>query len=626
MTGSELTRVFMNALCPPPDQPVSEWAEQNRMLVSESSAAPGKWQSEKYQIDVMDAFTDSRVEKIIMMFGSQVGKTEMMLNMMLRAIDLDPGPIAYVNATVQFSEDFSKRRFEPAARACESVKDKLTNNRSRKGGDTSSTVTMKTFAGGSAAFIGSSSPVDLAGRPIRYVFGDEIDRWPRSAGTEGDPMKLIERRATTFLNRKLVFVSTPTLKGESRIEAEYLLGTQEQWQIKCPSCGTYHYVKWDDIRYEHAQKTVNGKTTFKIKNARWRCPTCGNDFTERKVKDAPAKWIAGNPDALKERRTRSFQMNALLSPWSRWADIIREYLEAGKDVNLLQVFFNTQMGESWAQAESNELPDKLHARRENYSCDVPDGALVLTMGIDTQDDRFEYEIVGWGEGEESWGIRRGVIMGRIDSQDTWEELRDVMRQVFYRSDGREMQVSCAFIDSGGHFTQEVYRNAILSQHTGLKLYPIKGISGDNRQYVEMARSRSAGLMFNIAVDSGKAAIMYNAQLEKPGAGYMHFPANDGFGYDSAFFKSLISERMGAFKFKGKQRMGWHKIYERNEALDCRNYARAVFRGFDWQLKERRKLYSTPPIKPSEKDVRQITSNKPKRKSTQRCISRGLGVI
>lgn len=623
MTGSDLTRAFLKALCPPPDVSVSQWAEENRILVSESSAAPGKWRTEPYQREVMDAFTDNHVEKIIMMFGSQIGKTEMMLNMMFRAIDIDPGPIAYVNATALFSEDFSKRRFEPAARVCESLAGKLTGNRSRKGGDASSTVTMKTFSGGSAAFIGAGSPVDLAGRPIRYVFGDEIDRWPRSAGSEGDPMKLVERRTATFLNRKLVFVSTPTIKGESRIEAEYLLGTQEQWKVKCPGCGKMQYIAWDDIRYNHLAKKVHGKITYYIKNVRWKCPDCGEEYTERRIKDAPAQWIARNPDALQERRTRSFQMNALMSPWARWTDIIREYLEAGNDANLLQVFFNTQMGESWAQAETNELPNKLHERREEYAADVPDEALVLTMGIDTQDNRLEYEIVGWGEGEESWGVRYGVIPGRADTANVWQELEKAMRTPFKRADGREMHVMCAFIDSGGHFTQEVYKAAQVFQRKGLKLYPIKGMSGESRQYVEMSRSHNAGIMFNIAVDSGKAAILYNAAIKDAGPGYMHFPGNEGRGYDTDYFKSLISERIGPYKHNGRQKVGWHKVYERNEALDCRNYARAVFKGFDWQLSERKKLFE-PETPPAQRDIR--TPPKKPRKRGTRCVSRGLGPI
>ena len=579
MTGRDLERAFLNALRPPRRQTVSEWADENRVLVSESSSAPGRWRTQDYQKEIMDAFTDSAVQRIVLMWGAQVGKTEIMLNCMMYSIAIDPGPIAYVNATTLFSEDFSKRRFAPAVRVCEPCANLIADVRSR---DSSNTITMKTFPGGSAAFLGASSPVELAGRPIRYVFGDEIDRWPRSAGTEGDPIKLIERRAETFRGRKLIYVSTPTVKGDSRIEKEFLLGTQEELTFACPGCGALHPLEFKQIIYDHTRKTAPaGGTQFKIRNIRWHCPDCGGAFDERTVKAAPVFWQAAAPEALKERATRSFHMNAFLSPWARWQDIVREYLEAGKDRERLQVFYNTRLGEAWQDVDMSSQVDVLFMRREIYGCDVPEGVKILTCGVDTQDNRLEYEVVGWGGGDESWGIRRGILPGRPDTDAPWDALEELLKFKFVRADGAHMGIRCTFMDSGGHFTQEVYQRTHAMQRRGIKIFAIFGREGADKAYVTMSRKQGAGLIFQIGVDSGKAAIMYAASIDEPGEGYMHFPRDAGFGYERDYFSSLLSEKMGLHVFRGRQRMGWHKIYERNEALDCRNYARAAYKGFDW---------------------------------------------
>lgn len=623
MKSEDMVRDFLLMLRPPRRQTVSEWADANRVLVSESSSAPGHWRTDAapYQREVMDSFTDRSVERIVLKWGSQVGKTEIMLNSMFYAMEADPGPIAYVNATTLFSEDFSKRRFTPAARACPCISTLLGEGKSR---DSAGTIGLKTFPGGSVAFIGASSPVELAGRPIRYIFGDEIDRWPLSAGSEGDPVGLIERRAETFRNRKLVLVSTPTTR-DSRIEKEFLLGTQEHLEFCCPGCGEWHALEFRDIRYDYVETQLTDGRQFKIRRIEWCCPDCGALYPERAVKHAPQRWRARAPEALRERRTRSFHMNAFLSPWARWHDLVREYLEAGVDPERLKVFYNTRMGEIWDASlhESSTLPGELFARREDYPAEIPDDALILTLGADVQDARVEYEVVGWGEAEESWGIQRGVILGRPDAPDVWDALQELMLRRFLRADGRAMTVRVGFIDSGGHYTQEVYRRTRAFQKKGIKLFPIKGVTGDDRQYVEMSRSRRiGGILFNIAVDSGKNAIMYNATIGEAGPGYMHFPKDEQCGYSQEFFYSLISERLGPYiNRSGRRVMGWHKVYDHNEALDCRNYARAAFKGFDWPFQALRQKYDRPAPSQGEGARRQASVLR----AGTRVISRGVKI-
>lgn len=568
---------------PPRRMTVSEWADEKRILVSDTSAEPGRWRTDRapYQREVMDAFGQSGVWKIVLMSGSQVGKSEIELNMMGSAIDNDPGPMLYVQPTEDVAEDYSKRRIAPLIASCPDIRDKFA---AVKGRDAGNTITMKNFAGGSLAIVGANSPSKLASKPIRYLFLDEIDRFPASAGTEGDPIKLAERRTETFRhNRKVVLTSTPTIRGASKIEEQYMKGTQEEWRIGCPQCGGYSYIRFDDIRFEREAYDAGGEKRYKVWNVRWRCPKCGLEMPEHAVKRLPGKWVSINPTALEEG-IRSFRMNAFVSPWSDWRAIVIEFLNAKDDPEQLKTVVNTLFGESWEVRDRSGVPEKMYARREHYDAEVPTGVLVLTMGIDTQDNRLEYEVVGWDRHEQSWGISRGVIPGRADSPAVWEEVDALLDREWRLKNGMRMRILGTFIDSGGHFTQEIYREC--ARRESRRIWPIKGEGGSGKAFVRpMKRSEGTGgaVRFIISVDAGKEAIMYATKLEQPGPKYMHYPIDYRCGYDEEYFRGLISERQVIHRRGGSNVVVWEKTYERNEPLDCRDYALAVYRYFNWDF-------------------------------------------
>ena len=570
---------------PPALMNVSEWADKYRVLVSESSATPGPWRTDKapYQREIMNAFTQPGVWQIVVMAGAQVGKTEIALNMMGRAIDLDPGPMLFVQPSDTFAEDFSKRRVAPMIRVSPALRNKVYEAKSR---DTSNTITMKTFPGGSVAFTGANSPTDLAGRPIRYAFLDEIDRYPASAGTEGDPVSLTEKRTITFLgNRKVVKTSTPTIKGVSKIEKAYTAGTQEEWHTQCPHCGAFSFIRLQNIKYDSEKyEDEEGNPHYRISHVRWICPTCAAGTSEREAKRCPAKWVSKNPEAL-QRGIRSFRLNAFMSPFYSWHDICEEFMEKKDDPERLEVFVNTILGETWEVREHNTQPENLFARRETYAAEIPDGVLVLTMGIDTQDNRLEYEVVGWDRNEQSWGISRGIIPGRADDEATWDEVDGLMERVWTRKDGAGLRVMAAFIDSGGHFTEDVYRECAKRNTAGKKIWAVKGEGGEGKPLVRQMK-RDGGdrsIKFIVGVDAGKEAIMYATTVPEPGPRYMHFPTGTRCGYDLEFFRGLCSEKMVIHRKQGQNVIAWEKIRDRNEPLDCRNYARAAYRFFHWDF-------------------------------------------
>lgn len=615
----DLARETLDLFRPPKRQTVSQWADENRVLVSESSSEPGPWRTDRapYQREIMDAFTQRGVHEIVVMSSSQVGKSEIELNMMGQAIDNDPGPMLYVQPTDSVAEDYSKRRIAPMIAACPTLRRKIYR---AKGRDSANTITMKLFPGGSLAIIGANSPSDLASKPVRYIFFDEIDRFPPSAGTEGDPIKLAERRTETYRhNRKIVKTSTPTIKGASKIEDAYMKGTQEEWRTQCPHCRQYSYIRFDDVLFDREKfKDPEGKTDYVVTRARWRCPLCQTETPEHEAKRLPAKWFVQNEKAL-ANGIRSFRLSAFMSPWSDWNDIALSFLHAKNDPEMLKVFYNTMLGESFEIREKNGEPDRLYARREHYNAPVPTGVLVLTMGMDTQDNRIEYEVVGWDRDEQSWGIERGVIPGRADSPGVWQEIDGLLEREWETAGGMGMRISASFIDSGGHFTEEVYRQC--ARRALRRLWPIKGKGGLLDSYVRPMKGKTdaGGDGFIIGVDLGKEAIYLNAALEETGPRYMHFPLEERAGYDKAYFKGLFAEQMVIHRVKGQSVIKWEKVYERNEPLDMRNYARAAYKYFRWKFDAIERALR------GEDEEKPITRAQQEKRRTRRVISRGIQI-
>ena len=620
MEKGELLKATYELFRPPRRRTVSQWADENRILVSDSSSEAGRWRTDRapYQREIMDAFTDPKIYEIDVMASAQVGKSEIQLNMIGEAVDEDPGPMMYVQPTKEMAEDYSKRRIAPMISACPTLREKFY---AAKGKDSNNTISMKLFPGGSLAIIGANSPTDLASKPIRYLLCDEIDRFPDSAGTEGDPIALAERRTETFRhNRKIVKCSTPTIKGKSKIEKAFMKGTQDAWRTECPHCRSFSFIRFDDIRFDREEfRDEDGKKDWIVTNARWRCPVCQREIPEAEAKRLPAKWFARNPKAL-ANGIRSFRLSAFMSPWSDWRDIALSFLHAKDDPQLLQVFHNTMLGESWELRESNSEPQQLYGRREHYNAQVPTGVLVMTMGVDTQDNRLEYEIVGWDRDEQSWGIQRGIIPGRPDAPGVWEEIDNLLEQEWEMANGMTLRISATFVDSGGHFTSDVYRQC--ARREMRRVFAIKGEPGDGKAYVRLMKKEKdapKGTRFMIAVDSGKEAILYGAGVEEPGARFMHFPVGDDRGYDLEFFRGLLSEKQMLVRRRGQNVITWEKVHERNEPLDCRNYARAAYKFFHWDFTKVEKILQGEDTEPT------VTRNEAARKRTKRIVSRGIQV-
>ncbi|MBQ7391209.1 MAG: phage terminase large subunit family protein [Clostridia bacterium] len=617
---------------PPEQLTVSQWADKKRKLSQESSAEVGQWRTSRtpYLKDIMDAFNDPVLRHIAVVASSQVGKSECINNMIGYIIDQDPGSILFIQPTTIDAKDYSKLRIAPMIRDTKCLKNKVADPKSR---ESANTILQKSYPGGILTMCGSTEAHALCSKPIRYIFGDERDRWATSAGNEGDPWELATARQITFYNAKSVEVSTPTVKGASAIERAYGDGTMERWKTRCPHCEEYSEITFENIRFEYETTEVGNDKVYDITEIHYVCPCCGGVSSEREIKAQPSKWVADNPDAYKQHQTRSFWLSSWVSPWASWKSTILQYLKAIGNSKKMQVVYNTRFGLLWEDRGDLEDEESVMARREDYGTnedgspvELPEGVLYLTCGVDTQDDRLEYEVVGYGHFDESWGIKKGIIMGRPDTDEVWQRLDDIIDHVYRFKSGIGLRVSTTFVDEGGHFTQDVRMRC--RERLAKKVFAIKGRGGQDIPFTSppkkqkiVVNGRALGMcwVYEIGVDAGKQLIMDNLRVQSPGSKYCHFPRRDDYG--PTYFKGLLSERL-VYKNGHKHPWQWEKIpgHERNEPLDCRDYANAAKKAAspDMDAIERRLRGTTPntqtPV--ATPPNRPQTAHKPQRKGNK----------
>lgn len=574
-----LFSMIAKILSPPPELTVSQWADNYRKLSQEASAEPGQWSTNRapYQREIMDAVNDAGVEEVIIMSSAQVGKTELILNTIGYYIDYDPSPILCLQPTLEMAQTFSKDRLAPMFRDTPVLRGKVKSVKSR---DSGNTILHKVFPGGHITMAGANSAAGLASRPIKVVLMDEIDRYPASAGTEGNPIKLAEKRTATFWNRKKVKVSTPTIKGRSQIEKEYLASSKEEWCVPCPCCGKYQPYEWGRIRFS---------------DVTMGCKFCGEHLEEREWKENPGKWIAAAPEI---RKKRGFHLNELASPWKHWEEIIADFREANRelkehgDAEKMKVWINTSLGETWEEKGKSADEDSLLKRREKYTADLPEGVLLVTAGVDVQDDRFEVEITGWGKGYESWGILYRKIPGDLEKEETWEKLERFLDMELYFQNKSSLLIACTCIDTGGHFTSQAYKFLKKMERKQKCIFGIKGMGGEGIPLVYKVSTNNIEKVriFLLGVDSGKEILMTRLDTAEEGPGYCHFPLNEDRGYDETYIKGLSSEQRVIHFKDGRPVLKWvKKSGARNEPLDLRNYSTAAAEILrpDWDVLERK---------------------------------------
>lgn len=563
---------IVNGLTRNPIQTVTEWANEYRFLSSVSSSEPGKWQTERtpYLQEIMDCLSPNHpCERVVFMKGAQIGGTECGNNWMGFCVCNAPGPMLIVNPTTETAKRTSKMRIDPAIENCPVLREKIKSPRSR---DSGNTMLIKEFPGGILILTGANSAVGLRSMPVRYLFLDEVDGFPDEAGTEGDPVDLAVQRTATFNNRKIFMVSTPTIKDASRIEQAFLEGDQRYFHVPCPHCGHYQVLRWRNVIFDSKNLT---EAVYKCE----KCEGIWHDYQKEEILKK-GKWIATNPDG--NPGVVSFHLSSLYSPhgWTSWTSIAREFLDSKDDPSRLQVWTNTKLAETWEDMAGQAIdPTSLMVRREKWGPELPKQVVILTCGVDVQDNRLELEIVGWGRGEESWSIDYHILYGDPSTPELWAQLDEVLSRKYPHSkDVPDLPIAATCIDSGGHYTDYVINYCHARRLHGV--FAIKGIGGIGKPIWPATASKSYTTkkpVYLIGVNDAKDILMRRLHLEdSSGAGVWHFPMDR----ENEWFEQVTNEVAVKKLSKGRLIREWtpRKNGVRTEGLDCRVYAYAALRG------------------------------------------------
>lgn len=583
-----------DGLRPVPALTVSEWADMHRILSSVESPEPGRWRTDRvpYLREIMDCLSvESEVQEIAVMKGGQVGFTEVGNNAIGYWMTVAPGPILYAQPRREDAEKYSKQRIDPMIRSTPILTKLVAPERSRSA---QNNVRMKSFPGGFLHMIGANSPSALASTPAGKLFGDEIDRWPGDVRGEGNPVKLFRKRAANFgATRKILLGGTPTTAGVSRTEQEMMRSDWRYWFVRCPRCGHEGPIFWNEA-YAPPHVRQAGIRAFVVRwpkddpdRAYLSCPACEKEIDEGRKTEllAGGKWV---PTRTGEGLARGYHISSLYSPagWTPWGECAKEFLDCKRRGPLsLQTFVNLFLGQPWTVPGDAIEVSPLLARLEPYPAEVPARVLMLTAGVDIQDDRVEAEVVGWGHpgagGEEceSWSIAYSIFRGPITSSEVRRELDDFLLHRWQHETGARLSVVATCVDSG-HLTQSVY--SYCRPRADRRVFAIKGQSGDlpivspSTRKPGGKRKGDKGLtLYIVGTDTSKALLYSHLRKPRPGPGYCHFPAKRP-NYDEEYFEQLVSERrVPRVQSDGRVKHVWEMIRDRNEALDCRVYATAA---------------------------------------------------
>lgn len=569
-------------LRPAPRLSLSEWADAHRELSKESSAEPGRFRTDRipYLRGIQDAITDPRIHTVVCQKPAQFGWSTVIENAIGYHMDLDPCPMLLIEPRDRDCQKFSKKRLGPMLRDTPVLRDKVPAAKSR---DPGNTIDEKIFPGGSLTLVGANSPAGLSGDSVRIVYLDEVDRYSESAGSEGDPVDLGKQRTEAFWNRKHVMGSTPGNKETSRIEPAYLESDRRLFFVPCPDCGHEQALQWEGVRWK--KRLEDGTEVLEVprgydgayqelpKTAAYFCSSCGAGWSDAKRFAALrwGKWKATAPFT----GTAGFHGNRLMSDRRTLTEIVESFLLVRPFPERLKVWINTTLGQTWEDRGSKVEDAALLARCEPYGPEVPEQVVVVTAGVDLQDDRLEVDLVGWGRGEENWSLPYTVIRGDPSTALPWRDLDVLLGRELERADGVKLRVAAACIDTGGHHTQAAY--AFCKTRYARRVWAVKGASGGGRTiWPAKASKKNVGRtnLFLIGVDAAKERLYARLKIEDPGPGYCHFPDDRS----EEYFRQLTAERLVTTYHRGFARRSWVKTRPRNEALDGRVYAIAAFEG------------------------------------------------
>jgi phage terminase large subunit GpA-like protein len=577
MADASLYRLaFLEGLRPPAAMTVSEWADEHRILSGKGSAEKGPWRTARtpYLREPMDCLSPSHpTRRVVLMFASQMGKTEVVLNWLGAIIHLWPGPVLLVQPTLDMAKRLNRQRLDPLLRETPVLAERIPPARSR---DSGNTMFLKEFQGGLFVLTGANSGSGLQSMPAAYLAADEVSSYPIEADDKGDPLENAETRTSTFPMGKVLITSTPGTRGACRITEEFeRRSDQRRLAAFMPCCGAREVIRWrEHMRWDRPDGEVY-----------CQCPACGERVAQhhKSTMLAGAAWQA---TATGDGQTAGFHLPAWYAPagWTPWEQIRDEFLRAKGDPLLLKGWVNKRAAESWedeAVARINADGLMTRAAADPYpSGQCPDGVLLLLAAVDVQDTWLEISVWGIGRGEEMWLIWHEQIHGDPAQGEVWEQVDTIRRTEWPRANGGVMTIRHVGVDTGGHFTQEAYEFCRARARDGV--VALKGSStraapalgkGSKQDVNSRGRIMKGGVtLYMVGTDTLKRTIYARLKINSPGPGFVHFGQNA----TDEYLEGLTCERLMPRMVKGFQVLEWQKLSgARNEPLDLCVYCLAV---------------------------------------------------
>ncbi|HMN36645.1 MAG TPA: phage terminase large subunit family protein [Hyphomicrobium sp.] len=548
----QTTRNALSVLKPPARLPLDQWIESNLRLPADVSALPGRVTLWPFQRDMAHSIGDPDVERVTVVKSVRVGFSTLLTATIGSYVANEPSPILLLMPTEADCRDVVVSDLEPIFEATPELNGLLADERTAQG---RSTMLSRRFPGGSLKVIAAKAPRNLRRHNVRVLLIDEADAMESSQ--EGSPIVLAERRTLSFPNRKIVLGSTP-IWDHGHVLTSYRQSDQRIFEVPCPECHAFNEIKWADIQWPEGQPH----------KAAYCCPSCGSiiDETHKLPMVQQGRWRATRPEIVNHH---GYRLNALVSPHTAasWANLATEFVEAKKDPTTLQVFVNTILAEGWRE-EGDELDQAaLTTRREPFSLRaIPPDVLMLTAGVDCQDDRLEAVVIGHGKDGAAFVLSHQVLWGAIASGDVWQELEDLLRATYQHPNGGMLRIDAAVIDSSdGDHQPHVY--AFTRPRMGRRVVAGKGVAGFSRAPIQRSTSKGVSL-FLVGVD----AVKQNLFNRLAGGGSIKFSED----LEPIYFEQLTSERRVVRYVKGSPQRRFERIPGmRAETLDATVYAFAA---------------------------------------------------
>lgn len=562
-----------------------EWADENFYLSAESSYVEGRWETLPFQVAVLNAMGNDEIREVNLMKSARVGYSQMLKAAMAYMLEHKNRNQILFQPTDEAAQSFMKAHIETMIRDVPVVK-ALAPWYEKKHRD--NTMMRKRFSTKRQIFcLGGTAAKNYREKSVDTVIYDELAAFPPDVEKEGSPTFLGDRRLEGSVFRKSIRGSTPKNKGECQIERAFIeSGMTLRFEIPCPHCGSYQALKWGGNEAEFGFKWVDQDAS----SVRYLCEDCGvlGSYSEWMPKQQLGEWVDREVgiktknglewfdlegDLIDAPESVSFHIWTAYSPFTEWKRIVSDFFKAKEDVGKLKTFVNTVLGETWEDASEKIEHDLLYRRRENYLAEVPFGALCLTCAVDVQDDRLEAEVKGWGFGDENFGIEFRLFHGDPARPEIWNELDLFLQKTFKHESGAILKIACTVIDSGGHFTQQVYQ--FVKPREGRRIFAIKGVGGAGRPIISRPSTANKGKikLFSVGTDTVKELVHAQLNILEVGAGYCHFPISPE--YDEEFFKQLTAEERRKTYRKGFASFEWVKVRKRNEAFDLACYNTAA---------------------------------------------------